>query len=104
MTVDPVGTGRCVMNRKSGVAGTWRGLVAGVALAALPVLAAEAPESPLPAQATYQVLNPQGLAARLQMDQASPVRDQDPAIFTELSPVTASEPAVRLPEDQRDDE
>lgn len=78
-------------------------------LAALPTvlltcaaLAAEpAPEPPATAQAAYQVEHPEGLRARLLRDEASPVRSHDPAIFTELSPVTASDPAVRLPEDQQ---
>jgi hypothetical protein len=66
--------------------------------------AAEAPEPPVEAQATYQVIQPQGLPSRLLIGQPSAVRSLDPAIFIELSPVTASEPAVRLLEDQRDDD
>ena len=62
--------------------------------------AAEPPEPPTSAQAAHQVDNPEGLRSRLLRDEASPVRSLDPAIFIELSPVTASDPAVRLPRDQ----
>ncbi|MDZ7669719.1 MAG: hypothetical protein U5Q16_09990 [Gammaproteobacteria bacterium] len=64
--------------------------------------AAPAPEPSPEAQAAHQVTQPEGLRARLLGDEASPVRRLDAAIFTELLPVTASEPAVRLPEDQLD--
>jgi hypothetical protein len=62
------------------------------------------PEPPAPAQAAHQVVHPEGLRSRLGGDEVSSVRSLDPAIFTELSPVTASEPAVRLPEDQQEPE
>lgn len=64
--------------------------------------AAPAPEPSPEAQAAHQVTQPEGLRARLLGDEASPVRRLDAAIFTELLPVTASEPAVRLPDDQRE--
>lgn len=67
-----------------------------------PVSATPPPEPPADAQAAHQVLQPEGLVARLLGDQPSPVRRYDPAIFTELLPVTAAEPPLRLPEDQRD--
>ncbi len=103
MMMARVGTGRCAMSTERRHLRLWRSLASGAALVVLPVLAAEAPEPPAPAQASYQVLQPEGLAARLLGERASPVRELDPAIFTELSPVTASEPALRLPEDQQDD-
>jgi hypothetical protein len=63
---------------------------------------AAAPEPPAEAQGAHQVVQPEGLRARLLGDEDSPVRRLDAAIFTELRPVTASEPAVQLPEDQRE--
>ncbi|MEQ8859803.1 MAG: hypothetical protein RIC56_14260 [Pseudomonadales bacterium] len=70
----------------------------------VPLRAAEAPLPPVEAQASFQVIHPDGLAARLLGDQPSPVRELDPAIFTDLSPVTASDPALQVPEDQQDDD
>jgi hypothetical protein len=61
------------------------------------------PEPPAGAQAAQQVVNPEGLRARLLRDEA-PVRSLDPAIFTDLSPVSASDPALRLPPDQQEAE
>lgn len=72
-------------------------------LAALFAAAASAEPPPVPppaAEATYQVAQPEGLRGRLLRDVPSPVRSLDPAVFTEISPVTASDPAVRLPPDQ----
>lgn len=74
----------------------------------LTLLAGPAPGSDTPpappgaAQAAQHVIQPASLRARLLRDEPSPVRGLDPAIFSELSPVTASDPALRLPEDQRD--
>lgn len=77
-----------------------------LALLGLPLTAAAAPapEPPAEAQASYQVVQPQGLSSRMLADQPSAVRSLDPVIFIELSPVTTAEPAVRLPEDQQDEE
>jgi hypothetical protein len=66
-----------------------------------PGQAVEAPSDT--AQAAHQVAGEEGLRARMLRDEPSPVRELDPAIFTPLSPVTASDPALRLPEDQQDD-
>jgi hypothetical protein len=44
----------------------------------------------------------EGLRQRLLGDDGLAVRRLDPAIFLEVSPVTATEPAIRLPDDQRD--
>jgi hypothetical protein len=68
------------------------------------VAAAPPPEPPTTAQAAHQVAHPEGLRSRLLRDEPSPVRGLDAAIFTELSPVTVSDPAVRLPEDQQLDD
>lgn len=86
-----------------GPASAWL-LVLLPALLAGPVAVAAEPSSqpPLPAQAAHQVAEAEGLWSRLLRDEQSPVRRLDPAIFTELSPVTASDPAVRLPADQRE--
>jgi hypothetical protein len=66
---------------------------------------AEPPPAPVPAaQAAHQVVWAEGLRGRLAVDEPSAVRNLDPAIFTEISPVTASEPALRLPRDQQDEE
>jgi hypothetical protein len=74
-------------------------------IAAAPVSrAAESPPPPVDAEAAQQVAEPARLVERLLGDEPSPVRALDPAIFIELLPVTASEPAVRLPEDQQDTE
>lgn len=94
-------TGRFAMltdlRRRVGRAG-WLVLLMGVgATAAEPV-----PPPPPAAQAAHQVADPGGLRGRLLRDEPSPVRSLDPAVFTELSPVTTSDPAVRLPEDQRE--
>ena len=63
------------------------------------------PPAPVPAaQAAHQVAWPEGLRVRLAVDEPSAVRNLDPAIFTGISPVTASEPALRLPRDQQDEE
>ena len=67
----------------------------------LPARAEPPPEAPMAAQAAHQVVYPEGLRSRLLRDEPSPVRSLDETIFTELSPVTASDPAVRLPDDQR---
>lgn len=110
MTV-PAGMGHCAIaserqcrnaRPKSGV---LRSLLAALLVAApvSPSLwAAPAPEPSAEAQAAHQVTQPEGLRARLLGDEASPVRRLDAAIFTELLPVAVSEPAVRLPEDQRE--
>lgn len=103
MTMDRAGTGRCAMRTDR-----LRTLALAVALGLAPVIVAPAygepvPEPPPEAQAAHQVTRADGLAARLLADQPSPVRSLDPAIFTELSPVTASEPPVRLPDDQTED-
>lgn len=103
MTMVPASTGRSAMicERRQAVLG----MLVGWALLAPSGLAAAAerpPEPPPAAQAAHQVVYPDGLRARLLRDEASSVRTLDPAIFTELSPVTAAEPAVRLPDDQRE--
>lgn len=74
-----------------------------LAFAAAAGLAAEAPP-PVDAEAAQQVAEPARLVERLLGDEPSPVRALDAAIFIELTPVTASEPAVRLPGDQRETE
>lgn len=66
--------------------------------------AMEAPEPPVESQAAQRVGESERLVDRLLGERVSPVRSLDPAIFIELSPVTATEPAVRLPEDQQDAE
>lgn len=102
-----VGTGRCaiaidtLMSHRASIICSVL-LVGCVASAA--GHGAAAPEPPAEAQGAHQVVQPEGLRARLLGDEDSPVRRLDSAIFTELRPVTASEPAVRLPEDQREAE
>jgi hypothetical protein len=95
-------------------AGLTAGVALGVAAAACSAgaLAAEAAPSPaLPgpaasppaaAQAAHQPVPGEGLRSRLLGDEPSAVRALDPAVFLEISPVAASEPALRLPEDQRE--
>ena len=74
---------------------TWSAaLLAAVASADPP------PPPPASAEAAHLVVQPEGLRGRLMRDEPSPVRGLDPAVFTEISPVTASDPAVRLPADQ----
>lgn len=81
----------------------WRVAIAW--LLALPAAAAEAPpEPPDDAQAAHQVVPGGGLRARLLGADGLPIRDLDTAIFLDVAPVTAAEPAVRLPDDQRDDD
>lgn len=74
-------------------------------MAALLWAAGAAADSPAPppdvAQAAAQAAI-QGLVAELGRGQPSAVRQLDPAIFIELTPVTAAEPAVRLPEHQQE--
>ena len=81
-----------------------RMLAAAVILTSLwtgfPARAEAPPEAPAAAQAAHQVVYPEGLRSRLLRDEPSPVRTRDETIFTGLSPVTASDPAVRLPDDQ----
>lgn len=104
MTMDRDCTGRSAM-RTERAQPTVFALALALALApACPgAMAAEpVPEPPPAAQAAQQVVDPQGLRARLLPDEISPVRSLAPAIFTELSPVTTSDPAVRLPRDQRE--
>ncbi len=99
MTMDRDCTGRSAMRTE----GVWPVFALALALACPGAVAAEpAPEPPPAAQAAQQVADPQGLRARLLPNEISPVRRLDPAIFTELSPVTTSDPAVRLPRDQRE--
>lgn len=100
------GMGRCAIGSDEKIrmglpASLLASLLAG-ALGSAPMWAAPAPEPAPEAQAAHQVTQPEGLRARLLGDEASPVRRLDAAIFTELLPVTASEPAVRLPEDQQE--
>lgn len=84
----------------------WRRLVRGLSgvavLIAWPALAAPPPAPADDAQAAHLVEQDQGLRARMMPDQPAPVRRLDAAIFTELLPVTAAEPALRLPADQVD--
>lgn len=93
-------TGRCDMSIEARV----RGRLAAALMMVLCTTAGAAEPAPPPgaAQAAQHVIDPDGLRARLLRDEPSPVRGLDPAIFTELLPVSASEPAVRLPEDQRE--
>lgn len=93
-------TGLCAMRIEPKLARRFL-CTAAALLAALPGHAAEAPADA--AQAAHQVAGEEGLRARMLRDEPSPVRELDPAIFTALSPVTASDPALRLPEDQEDD-
>jgi len=81
---------------------TWPLLLAAVLSGA--AVAMEAPEPPVESQAAQRVGESGRLVDRLLGDRVSPVRSLDPAIFIELSPVTATEPAVRLPENQQDAE
>lgn len=75
-------------------------------LLALPgaAAAAPAPEPPDDAQAAHQVVSGGSLRERLLGADGLPVRDLDTAIFLDVAPVSAAEPAVRLPDDQRDDD
>jgi hypothetical protein len=70
------------------IAASWRGLLSLAAASAV----AE-PPPPAEMQAAHQVRGDSGERDWL----------LDPAVFIDLSPVTAAEPALRLPEDQRDD-
>ncbi len=79
-------------------------LTAGLLLVAVVSTGRAAEPPPVDAEAAQQVAEPARLVERLLGDEPSPVRTLDPAIFIELTPVTASEPAVRLPEDQRETE
>lgn len=99
MTTVHACTGHSAMNAERRIR-TAAGVLAWVLAAA--AVAAEPPPPPAPAQAAHQVVAGGDLWSRLLPDEASPVRRLDPAIFTELSPVTASDPAVRLPDDQRE--
>lgn len=98
MTRDRASTGRCAMRierRRDHRWWTWSAaLLAAVASADPP------PPPPATAEAAHLVVQPEGLRGRLLRDGLSPVRGLDPAVFTEISPVTASDPAVRLPADQ----
>lgn len=86
----PVSTGRCAMRTSLFRSSIGAGLAL---LLALPGPAVAIPPPPDEMQAAHQV---RGAAGE---------RDWqlDPAVFTDLSPVTAAEPALRLPADQRDD-
>lgn len=101
------GTGHCIIGIDTVMVGR-AGLICSVVLAGWVAAAgahgAAAPEPPAEAQGAHQVVQPEGLRARLLGDEHSPVRSLNSAIFTELRPVTASEPAVQLPEDQREAE
>jgi hypothetical protein len=81
-----------------------RALLAALLLVPLTAPADPVPEPPLDAQAAHQVPQEAGLRQRLLGDDGLTVRLLDPAIFLEVSPVTATEPAVRLPDDQQDHE
>lgn len=93
-------SGRCAMTIERAAAL----VVTSLALAASVAVADPLPEPPLDAQAAHQVLLEAGLRQRLLGDDGLPVRRLDPAIFLDVSPVTATEPALRLPEDQREAE
>jgi hypothetical protein len=105
MKIVCAGIGRCVIGidilRAPGPTLACGLFLAGV-VASASTYGAAAPEPPVEAQAAHQVVQPEGLRARLLGDEDSPVRNLDSAIFTELRPVTASEPAVQLPPDQRE--
>jgi hypothetical protein len=98
MTMAHKPSGRFAMTTDRGV---W--LLAPWLLAAAPVLCADPlPPPPQDAQAAHQILLDEGLRQRLLGDDGLTVRRLDPAIFLEVSPVTATEPAIRLPNDQQD--
>ncbi len=104
MTTGRASIGHCAMTAERAVPAA---LALALLLGAGSAWAAEPdapPAPPLPAQAAHQVAAGDDLWSRLLPDEPSPVRRQDAAIFTELLPVSASEPAVRLPEDQREAE
>jgi hypothetical protein len=78
-----------------------------LAMAPLTALAEPPPLPPPAAQAAVQAgqAGPvETLRARLLRHEPSGVRSLDPAIFEEISPVAATEPALRLPDDQRDEQ
>ncbi len=105
MTTVHVSTGRFAMSaerRIPAAAGLLAWLLAAAALASDGASAPPPPPPPTAVEAAHQVVDGGDLWSRLLPDEPSPVRTLDPAIFTELSPVTASDPAVRLPDDQRD--
>ena len=102
MTMVRVCTGRYAMSIEQLV--KQLRLVVLLMLAPLCALAEPPPVASPESQAAHQAAWPEGLRARLSRDQPSAVRSLDPAIFTEISPVTASEPAVRLPPDQQDED
>lgn len=93
---------REVARCRRGARRAW--LLALAAVISAPAGAMEAPEPPVESQAAQRVGESERLVDRLLGERVSPVRSLDPAIFIELSPVTATEPAVRLPEDQQDAE
>jgi hypothetical protein len=98
MTMARKPSGRCVMTTDRGA---W--LLVPALLAAASVLCADPlPPPPQDVQAAHQVVLEEGLRQRLLGDDGLAVRRLDPAIFLEVSPVTATEPAIRLPDDQRD--
>jgi hypothetical protein len=72
---------------------TFAGRFAALLFLALPGPAVAQPPPPAEMQAAHQV----------QRDAGEREGRLDTAVFIDLSPVTAAEPAVRLPDDQRDE-
>ena len=98
----PESTGRCAMRAEPGGRSARLGVCLVAALVgAAAAAAADAPPPPPAAQAAHQVTQPEGLRGRLLRDEPSPVRSRDATIFTGISPVTAADPAILLPADQR---
>ena len=103
MTMALACTGRFATSLDRLLRGTALAAMLGAAVTAAGAEPPPAPPlPPLPAQAAHQVAEDEGLWSRLLPDEPSPARRLDPAIFTDLLPVSASEPAVRLPEDQQE--
>ena len=92
----PVSTGRFAMLTSGLPRAVARRVTRGLGLLVCLALAAPAVGQPPP---------PAEMEAAHQVQRDTGERDWklDPAVFIELSPVTAAEPAVRLPDDQRDD-
>ena len=116
MRTDIEFTGRCAMTTEATteVRRPWLGPALAALTLLLPAVAAgqSAPQPPVEAQAAQRAAatatavfsraGQDGLHARLLRGVAASVRRLDPAVFIEISPVSASEPALLLPEDQRE--
>ena len=89
--MEPSCFGRCAMNTNR-----WLGVALGVACLAAGVAAAN-PSATVPvdpvAEAAYQLETPQ-----IEQDWRL-----DPTVFTDISPVSVPEVAIKLPDDQEED-